>query len=60
MSELKTAVLGGHFNPIPSVYSHDLGVAIGRMLTPAAKDRPTAACVLFFVYTCLAASHLKE
>ena len=47
MSELKTAVLTGHFNPIPSVYSHDLGLVIGRMLTPQAKDRPTAAYVLF-------------
>ena len=45
MNELKTAVLAGSFNSIPSVYSHDLGVVIGRMLTPAAKDRPTAAYV---------------
>lgn len=50
MSELKTAVLGGHFNPIPSVYSHDLGLVIGRMLTPQAKDRPTAAYVCVHIY----------
>lgn len=53
MSELKTAVLGGHFSPIPSVYSRDLGLVIARMLTPAAKDRPTAA----YVHLCRASIH---
>ena len=64
MNELKTAVLGGHFNPIPSVYSHDLGVVIGRMLTPSAKERPTAAQALAYVEVqarkCLVKNVLRE
>jgi hypothetical protein len=43
MNELKTAVLGGHYSPVPSVYSTELAVVISRMLQPSPKDRPTAA-----------------
>lgn len=45
MNELKTAVLGGHYAAIPSVYSTELGVVISRMLQANSKDRPTAVYV---------------
>jgi len=64
MSELKTAVLGGHFNPVPSVYSQDLGSVIARMLTPAAKERPSAAQALAYpevhARKCLVKNVLRE
>jgi hypothetical protein len=43
MTELKQAVLSGHYPPIPSVYSTELAVVISRMLQPTPKDRPTSA-----------------
>ena len=64
MSELKTAVLGGHFNPVPSVYSSDLGSVIARMLTPTAKERPSAAQALAYpevhARKCLVKNVLRE
>ncbi|GAB5035304.1 Hypothetical protein NocV09_02500600 [Nannochloropsis oceanica] len=64
MSELKTAVLGGHFNPVPSVYSNDLGSVIARMLTPAATARPSAEQALAYpevhARKCLVKNVLRE
>lgn len=64
MSELKTAVLGGNFNPVPSVYSKDLGSVIARMLLPAARDRPSAAEALAYpevnARKCLVKNVLRE
>lgn len=64
MSELKTAVLGGHFKSVPSVYSNDLGSVIARMLTPAATARPSAAQALAYpevhARKCLVKNVLRE
>jgi serine/threonine protein kinase len=46
LPSLKTAVLSGNYQPIPSVYSEELAHIISRLLQLNPRDRPQARYVL--------------